>query len=106
MARLTVQEPGLTGAEITTAAAAADGDEFINTGHEMVKAVNGSGADIDITVEADRACNYGTTHSNVTTVTAGDTFIFGPFPREWFASIVEMTYESETDLEVGVFKCG
>lgn len=105
MARLTVQEPGLTGADVTLAAATAGGDEFINDGHTMLRVYNGGGGSITVTTARNRNCNQGFSHSNAVTVETVSTHFIGPFPRDEFPSIVEITYSGVTSVTVGAFKC-
>lgn len=107
MTTLTVQEPTPSGVVVSTAAAAALGDEFANTGKEILEVTNGSGGALTVTVTAQKACSHGTLHNGGGSVAAGATKRFGPFPRDRFNDIngkVQVTYSGVTSLTVAVIK--
>lgn len=111
MATKTVQECALTGAEVTFTAATAGGDDFVNTGSEvlLVKNANASTART-VTVTAIGACSHGVLHNlgPVSCPAAGAVTQIGPFPKARFNNVtsgkVTWVYSSEADLTIAVVK--
>ena len=107
MATLTVQDLNLSGVDVTLAAAAAIGDEFVNDGDIFYKIANGSGADITVTGTAQTQCNHGFDHDAQVTVPAGDTLLIGPFAVGRFNDAdgkVQMSYSLETSITVAAVR--
>lgn len=104
MAVLTVQQPGLTGAVITAAAADVAGDSFVNDGTIKLTVINGGAAPITVTIPSARECNFGESHSVEVTIAAGATKVIGPFPTAQFGSTVEVSYSDVTTVTVSVVK--
>jgi hypothetical protein len=104
MAVLTVQQVSLTGADITSAAAAAGGDTVPNDGLTALRVNNAHSGAWIVTIARSIACNQGFTHSVAVTVSAGTTKFIGPFPRDEFAHILSITYDGVTALTIGAFK--
>ena len=106
MATLTVQEVSLTGDDITTSAAAGGGDRVSNDGKISLKVVNGHSGAQTVTIARNRKCNQGFQHDVAIAVGAGETAYIGPFPRDEFASIIDITYSGVTSLTIGAFRVG
>lgn len=110
MAVLTVQSSALTGTELAAyASAAAGGDSFANDGTIMLHVKNGGGAPINVTAVAKTACNQGTLHDAVVSVTNGKEALIGPFPTSRFNDVngkVSITYSAVTSVTVAVIKAG
>lgn len=103
MATLTVQKPGLTGAVVTLAAAAAGGDTFANDGQTMMKVTNGGVGSINVTVNSQRTCDQGSDHDIVVAVGAGVTKDIGPFDPYRFGGMLLVTYSGVTSVSVGAY---
>lgn len=112
MATLSAQKPVLTGTTHTLAAAAAAGDEFVNTGGQIFVVKNGHAADPrTITFDAPQADNFGivdAAHDAAVVVPALTTKLIGPFPTHRFNDSngkVQVTYsDSGADLTVAVLQ--
>lgn len=108
MATLTAQSASISGAAPTFAAASAGGDEFANSGKEVLHVKNGSGSSINVTITSQRTCDQGGTHNVVVAVPAGEERRIGPFSVERFndadSGRVEVAYSDVTSVTVGVFK--
>lgn len=108
MATLTVQtiiQAGLEPAAL--AAAAAGGDQFANTGREMVEINNASVGDITVTFNSQAPCSQGFDHNEAVVVTAAERRLIGPFPTGRFndaSGFVLITYSGVTTLTIGVYK--
>ena len=59
MGTLNVLTPGLAGASEAFVAAAAGGDQFPNSGHEMLHFKNTGGSAITVTVVSQKNCSHG-----------------------------------------------
>jgi len=109
MATLTVQNITLdTTGDLTAAAATVSGDAFENTDERVYfRAINGSGAPIEVTIAAQTVCNHGISHDVVGDVTNGETWDFGPFDKERFNDangLIQVTYETEVGLTVAAIR--
>ena len=113
MATLTVATAAEAGVATADASATSDGDEFVNTGREVLIAVNshGSDNDINITITAqntsfeDPVLGTLTKANQVVACNEGVTKIIGPFPTAAFNDAngkVQITYSAVTSLKVGV----
>ena len=113
MATLTVVSSSEAGVATADTSAASDGDEFLNTGSEVLIAVNshGSDNDINITIAAqttsfdDPVLGTLTKANQVVAVNEGVTKVIGPFPVAAFNDAngkVQITYSGVTSLKVGV----
>ena len=110
MATLAATQVTRVGVTQTLAAAAAAGDQFANTGHEVFVVHNGHGADsrtvtfaIQQTVDGQSAST-----DKAVTVAHGVTKVIGPFPRAIYNDVngfVQVTYSnSAADLTVQVLR--
>ncbi|MCK5643458.1 MAG: hypothetical protein KAJ19_21790 [Gammaproteobacteria bacterium] len=113
MATLTAQEIVEAGLEATYDAATGGGDDFLNSGREMIHVKNGSGSEITVTVTAQKTTlakgGYGTlTKSNsVVAITAAEDRFIGPFPITAFNDPngkAQITYSDVTSLTLAVIK--
>lgn len=100
MAAITIQSPTATGAVVTTAAASAGGDTFVNDGHTVLTVINGGVGSVTVTINAEHLCNFGFDHDGGGAVANGATKQFGPFPQARFGTTVEVTYTGVTDVTV------
>jgi hypothetical protein len=110
MATLSVQTPAAGGTVLTLAAATAGagGDEFLNTGKEVIVVDNASGGAITVTFVAQSACNLGTLHDSTWSVAAGAREMHPPVSQAIFnhadTGRVKMTFSAVTSVTVGVMK--
>jgi acid phosphatase class B len=108
MATLTVQSTSLAGDALTTTAAAAGGDEFVNTGRELFYVVNASGSTRTVTFTGQNASNFNVTSNNAVVVAGSSTYTIGSFKKDWFNDTnekVQVTYsDSAADLTVAVIQ--
>jgi len=113
MAVLNPQAFSETGLAPSTSAAAAGGDQFENTGREIVAVTNGGGSSVTVTVAAQSVSKdvpgYGTmTKANGGgAVAAGVTKYFGPFPTRAYNNAsgrVSLSYSSTTSVTVAVLR--
>ena len=115
MAVITVQASAVEGSALTFDSAAAAGDNFVNTGAEIlvvrrgVPGTAGNGASTrTVTVtpttatDAPLSADYTITGALV----SGATLKFGPFATELFGLGVTMTMDDETFITVAVVKVG
>lgn len=110
MATLTVQATDLeNGLEPTYASAAGGGDQFANTGKEIIHIKNGGGGAITCTVDAPNACNHGALHDMAVSVGAGEDWILGPFSKARFndsSDFVQITYSGVTSVTIAIVQVG
>ena len=107
MAVLTVQQVVRAGLEPVFVAAAGGGDEFVNTGTEYLEVVNGSGADVTVTIVTPNTVDGLAVTDRAVVVTAGERRKIGPFPTSIYNNSnakVNVTYSSATSVTVGLFK--
>ncbi|RJQ09892.1 MAG: hypothetical protein C4551_03215 [Bacillota bacterium] len=107
MATLTVQQTSLTGLNPAFGAAAAGGDEFVNSGKAVLYVKNGSAGAVTVTVNSQTACNYGFDHDAEVSVPASGERVIGPFPKSRFddaAGKVQVTYSGVTSVTVAVLE--
>ena len=113
MATLTVAQSSEAGVATGDTSANSGGDEFVNTGNEVIIAVNshGSDNDINITITAqttsftDPVLGTLTKANQVVACNEGVTKMIGPFPPAAFNDSngkVQITYSAVTSLKVGV----
>jgi hypothetical protein len=111
MATLTAQKITDVGIAETLVAATAGGDEFINSGVEVVHIQNDSGVSLNVTITAQvthiHHQQFGTvTKSNIVKAVAADESAFiGPFKQSAFNDAnqkVQITYSGVGSLKVSV----
>lgn len=104
MAVLSAQKPG-GAASLTYTAAAAGGDEFLNSGKEFLHVRNGSAAAITVTANSIAKCDQGFDHDKTETVPAGEDRMIGPFATARYNNAngrVEVTYSAVTTVTVAL----
>ena len=105
MATLTKQSVVLTGLNPSYVAAAAGGDEFVNSGRAFIHVKNGGAGSIDVTVDSQAPCSQGYDHDAVVAVPAGEERMIGPFPKDRFndsSEKVQITYSGVTSVTIAV----
>lgn len=88
----------------TPAAAASGGDQFTNTGRQLLKVVNGGGSAVTVTVPAQVTCDQGSSHNITNSVAAGATELMGPFTSRYTDTngYTQITYSGVTSVTVAV----
>jgi len=114
MALLTAQTFDEAGKDLILSAAIVGGDEFVNTGKEILVILNGDTASTTITITAqatsfeDKEYGNAVKEDQALVVAANNGVgIMGPFSRRAFNDSnqkVQITYSSVTSLEVAVIK--
>lgn len=109
MATLSKIVPAAGGTALTLAAATAGagGDEYLNTGKEMLVVDNASGGSINVTFVAKKGCsNGGVLHDKVVAVAAGAREFLPPVSTEFYndpdTGRVQVTFSSVVTVTVGV----
>lgn len=107
MATLTKQNVVLTGLNPSFVAAAAGGDEFLNSGRAFIYVKNGGGSSINVTVDSQAPCSQGYDHDAVVAIPAGEERMIGPFPKDRFndaSEKVQITYSGVTSVTIAVIE--
>ncbi len=114
MATLTVQTFDEAGQDLTKSGAAGGGDEFVNTGKEMLIIHNGDSSPVTVTITAQTTSFENKEMGNavkadqaVVVAASNGVAIMGPFSRRAFNDgdrKVQITYSGVTSLEVAVVK--
>lgn len=107
MAELSVQVVVLGGLTPSYAAAAAGGDQFANSGREMIHLKNGAGVSQTVTTDSQEPCDQGFDHDNAVAIPAGEERMIGPFPKSRFddaSGKVQLTYSAVASLTIAVIK--
>jgi hypothetical protein len=110
MADIPVQYPALTAVAPVINVGASGGDKFLNNGRVKIRLTNTSGAQIDVTFVAQKACSDGTVHSVVVAVPATTGIrVLGPLPTDRFNIIggadhgkTAMTYGTNPPTNLGI----
>jgi hypothetical protein len=108
MATLTIQDPGRAAAELDlTTSVASGGDQWLNTGREMlfIKNTDASGHTFSVTVQAQPDGKNVT--ERVISVGAGKTYVAGPYPRNEYndaGGYAQITYSAATGMKVAVVR--
>lgn len=107
MANLNIQQAVVTGLAPSFVAAAAGGDEFVNSGKAVLYVKNGGASSINVTIDSQVPCNYGVDHDVTVAVPAGAERIIGPFPKTRFNDAygkVKISYSAVTSVTVAVLE--
>lgn len=108
MANLTVQKVVLTGITPSYVAAAAGGDEFVNSGRIFIHVKNANvSVARTVTVDSQTPCSQGYDHDAAVEVPASSEKMIGPFPKDRFndtAGKVQITYDDEADLTIAAIE--
>ena len=103
MSTLNVQKVVLAGLTPSYGAAAAGGDEFVNSGREFLHVKNGHTSPQTVTVNSQAACNQGYDHDAAVAIPASEERMIGPFPKDRFDDAggkVQITYSGVTALTI------
>jgi hypothetical protein len=86
----------------------AKGDSFTNTGREFVYITNGTGTDLQVTINDQSVCTHGFDHDVVSIIpTGGHSVMLGPFPVKWFTTTCLIDYDvtkSGTSPKIFIFQ--
>jgi hypothetical protein len=107
MATLSIQIAVIAGLTPAYGACAAGGDEFVNSGREVIHVKNGHTAPQTVTVNSQAACSQGFDHDAAVVVTNAQERIIGPFPKARFDdpnAKVQLTYSGVTALTIAVIQ--
>lgn len=105
MATLAPQKAVRSGLVPTFVAAAAGGDIFPWSPGRAIRVKNGSGASINVTLQAQKPCNQGVLHDTVVAVAAGADEAIGGFIRDQHVDdqgYVHIGYSAVTTVTVAV----
>lgn len=107
MAVLTVTPVTRAGVDVAGVAADVAGDEWANTGKEIVEVKNGSGVSITVTLDVKATLDGNAVTDPTVTITAGQTKAIGPFPRGVFNDAndrAKITYSAVTSVTTKVLQ--
>lgn len=107
MATLTVTDISRAGVDTAGTAAAGGGDQFPNTGAELLVVKNGSGGSINVTVVTQATVDGQAVADPVIAVGPGVEKAIGPFPRWVYSDAngnVQATYSAVTSVTVKVLR--
>lgn len=88
-------------------AADAGGDQFANTGQELVVIDNGGGGPVTVTFVTPAIVDDIPVPDKTLVVPAGKTYIIGPFPNQWYTDsigLLHITYSGVTSVTVRVLR--
>lgn len=104
----TVQQINRNGLNPTRGAAHADGYAIPNDGERvMFEVVNGSGASINVTVQTPGSVDGNAIADKVASVPAGESRMFGPYPRSIYNQGAEQIYvdlSAVSSVTIGFFR--
>lgn len=109
MARTSITTQAIvdTGLEATFEAANADGNAIPGDGTTILHVVNGSGADVDVTIQTGGTYHGKAVADTVVTVTAGEERLIGRFKPALYNQasdgLVYIDYESVTSVTVAAY---
>jgi len=107
MATLTAVSPARSANALAGEAASAGGDEFANTGKHLlvIEHTNGGGADATLTITTQMTVDGEAVADKEIAIVKGTRYLIGPFPTGIYNDgdgMVQLTYSSESDLELSV----
>ena len=91
--------------EVEFAAAAEAGDEFANSGNELLLVKNGSVAEVTLTITTAVTVDGEAVADKTIAIPAGETHLLGPWPAKWYNDgdgHVNITYSAHEDVDVAV----
>jgi len=94
---------------LTMASASAGGDEFANTGKEILLIENTGSPARTLTVTTEETIDGEAVADKDITIAANSIYAIGPWPTGIYNDVdgnVNISYDSETNLEVAVIKYG
>jgi hypothetical protein len=108
MATLTKQVVVLTGIEPSYQAAAAAGDEVVNSGRIFIHVKNGNVSTArQVTIDSQAVCSQGYDHDAIVSVPASSEKMIGPFPKDRFndsGGKIQISYDNEADLTIAAIE--
>jgi len=109
MATIATQTISRTGLEAAYSAAAAGGDDFVNTGKEFIHIRNASVGDITVTIVTPATVDGLAVADRAVVVTAAEERFIGPFQTTYYnnsSGKVALTYSGVTTLTLAVLNPG
>lgn len=110
MATLTVASTSRTGLDMAGVTPGGSGDEWLNTGVEMIQVYNGSVASINVTLDIKSTVDGAAVTDPVVAVAAGATKIMGPFPPAYYTDsstgLAKATCSATATITIKAFKPG
>lgn len=109
MATLVAQTMHRSGIEATYDAAAAGGDDFVNTEKQFIHIKNGSGADITLSIITPGTIDTCLITNRTVVIPAGEQRIIGLFPAQYYNDAngkVSLTYSDVTSLFIAILTLG
>lgn len=108
MAVLTATAITRAGVDVVGASADGAGDEWANTGYEVVEVKNGGGAGITVTLDVQATVDGAAVTDPTVSISAGQTKIIGPFAKGIYNNTsndrAKITYSGVTSVTVKVLK--
>lgn len=109
MAALTVVASARFANAITWANAAGGGDEFANTGKELllVSHTNGGGSTVTLTITTEATSDGLAVADRTVSIAAGSFHVLGPFPKGIYNDAdgnVNLAWSSATDIDIAVIR--
>lgn len=104
MAEIAVEDlaGGLADPSFNSADAA--GDECENDGRTVLYFKSTAAGDAVVTVDSKKLSNFGQDVDPEYTIPAGGEFVTPPFDRERFSSLLEWSYDDETNITVAALR--
>lgn len=109
MATLTVQTSSRTGLEPSYASCAGGGDEFANTGKQVIHVKNGDASPHVVTIVTQATVDGLAIADRDVTIPAGEERIIGPFPTGFYndgGGLAQITYDNVTTQTIAVIELG
>ena len=109
MATLTVQTSSRAGLEPSYASCAGGGDEFANTGKQVIHVKNGDVASKTVTIVTQSTVDDLAVADRDVTIPAGEERIIGPFSTDFYndsSDLAQLTYDAVTSLTIAVLELG
>lgn len=106
MAQLTVEKIGISGLAVTMQTANSGGDSFKNDGKTRVLLENSSGGNTVTFATPKVEAGLAIADPAIAVASGGKTLV-GPFPPDLFndgSGLVQMTYDTEANLTIGIFQ--
>jgi hypothetical protein len=109
MAQLAIVSPARVANVFAEASAAAGGDEFANTGKELlvIEHVNGGGSNVTLTIVTPQTVDGLAVADKAIVIAPGTRQLLGPFPKGIYNDEddnVNLTYSAHTDIRVAVLR--
>ena len=107
MSTLAAQAAKREANDLTLTAGGAGGDEFVNTGKELLLVLhtNSGGSTVTLTIGAEKTVDGLTVPDKTIDIAAGKTALLGPWPTDVYNDgdgKVQLSWSDETDIEAAV----